>query len=292
MSSSKPKVAPSTIKAKAKPPTAFLTMPKVLYIADSVGHTASLRQVEMSQNCRIKTAKAYSSDYDVKARWPKSNFTDVAKYALENSGKEKFDVLVMSAPTVDITNLDTTRLQKNDNTEFFQQQAYLSSQNMIKVAERSIQNNPSLTKVVIKEHPPRFDTSDVDPTSLKHNLVRLANATLGQLWLNSTFKDKICIGRHSLESPGVGASHDARYLNNRSGKYDGVHLYGRTASVDYTNSVKTIMLLAIQEKNITNGFGTAQGKHDECEQAKYQKKNNHSSVHTSNRFNVLNQGNC
>ena len=166
---------------------------------------------------------------------------------------------------------------------------------MVNVAKRSLQDNPSLSKVVIMEHPPRFDSVNMDPISLKPNLVRLANATLGQCWLNSAFKDKIIIGRHSLESSGVGATHVARYQNSKTGRCDGVHLYGPTGWVDYTNSVKTIMLIASPTSNSAkdnSGFGTSQPKnHNNCEQAKYQRKQYHPPVQTKNRFNVLNQGN-
>ena len=41
------------------------------------------------------------------AKWPESNFKDVVKVELDNQGADKYKVLVMSAPTVDITNLDT-----------------------------------------------------------------------------------------------------------------------------------------------------------------------------------------
>ena len=61
---------------------------------------------------------------------------------------------------------------------------------------------------------------------MKCNLARLANATLGGLWLNSPLKDKIFIGRHSLESSGAGAAHFNRYQNKYTRKYDGVHLFG------------------------------------------------------------------
>ena len=77
--------------------------------------------LEMFQGCRIKTARAYSSKFDNKAKWPKHNFSDVVKNALKNPGREKVDVLVMSAPTVDITNFDTSKLQPSDDTEYFQQ---------------------------------------------------------------------------------------------------------------------------------------------------------------------------
>ena len=145
------------------------------------------------------------------------------------------------------------------------------------------------------EHPPRFDTADIDPCSLKPNLARLANVALDQLWMNSPFKDRIVIGRHSLESSGNGAAHLSRFQNFNKGRYDGVHLYGQAGCTDYTNSVKTILMMAIPKHNPaqpTSGFGTAQsGTHETCPQANYQRGKYHPSVQIKNRFDVLNQGN-
>ena len=221
---------PTSYKAKpsvkSKPKSSFNSKPKVLYAADSVGHTASIQHLEYSGNCRIKTVRAYSSVHDVNAKWPQYNFTDVVKRAIDNPGKDEYDVLVMSAPTVDITNLDTSRLGPTDNTELYQQNVIVSSQNMFSLAQRSLEQNPNLSKVIIMEHPPRFDKLEVDPTCLKPTLARLANSTMGQLWLNSPLKDRIFIGQHSLESYGSGHNHVARYVNQVSGKSDGVHLYG------------------------------------------------------------------
>jgi hypothetical protein len=237
--------------------------------------------------------RAYSSVHDKTARWPEYNFTDCVDYTLKNPGIENFDVLLMSAPTVDISNMDTSKMNPKDSTETFQLNARKSSHNMFRLAERSLRQNNNLKKVIILEHPPRFDQTDVDPTSLKPALARLANATLGKLWLNSKLKDKIVIGHHSLESSGAGDAHKARYVNPKTGKYDGVHLYGVTGCKDYANSLKSIMMLALPEQNKSE-CGTAQvDEHITCPQAKYQKKRTVSSVPTKNRFSVLksNSGN-
>ena len=166
---------------------------------------------------------------------------------------------------------------------------------MLRLAESSLLNNPSLTKVVIMEHPPRFDTPNVDPISLKSKLAKLANSTISQLWQMSPLKDKISVGCHSLESSGAGAAHFARYQNNYTGKYDGVHLYGPTGRVDYTNSLKTILMMTFPERNQSRsdtGFGTAQTEsHNYCEQTNYQRGQYQPSVQTKNRFSVFNQGN-
>ena len=140
------------------------------------------------------------------------------------------------------------------------------------------------------EHPPRFDSLDVDPYSVKPNLARLANVTLGQLFLTSPLKNKIAIGRHSLESPGAGPAHDARYVN-RGGRSDGVHFMGGRGREVYTNSVNTILLSALPGKQLTpnNRACTANGEDQDQSKKKYQ-----TQVPTNNRFNVFNsnRGNC
>ena len=190
----------------------------------------------------------------------------------------------MSAPTVDISNIDTSNVSANRNTDVYKKQVITSCQNMFILAQHSLEKNPHLSKVIIMEHPPRFDNHIVDPNSLKPNLARLANVTLGQLFLNSPFKDKIVIGRHSLESPGAGPAHDARYVN-RSGRSDGVHFWGVKGREVYTNSVNTILMSALPNSRA----GTAQGG---CQDQSGKKFKTH--VPTNNRFSVFNsnKGNC
>ena len=162
---------------------------------------------------------------------------------------------------------------------------------MFSIAERALKTLPNLSKVIIMEHPPRFDIPDVDPTSIKSNLARLANATLGGLWLNSPLKDRIVIGHHSLESSGSGAAHLDRY-QSRSGKYDGVHLYGKTGIQDYTNSVMTILSMAVPRYPgpVLAEYGTAQpDDHTSCPQAQYQRRK--CFIETRNRFDLFSQGN-
>jgi hypothetical protein len=51
----------------------------VLYVGDSLAHNANVREVEVVTNTTIKTAKAYSSAWDVSARFKDKNVTDVVK---------------------------------------------------------------------------------------------------------------------------------------------------------------------------------------------------------------------
>ena len=110
--------------------------------------------------CTVRTAKAYSSIEDKKALWPTRNFTDVVK---ANLAQNPTDCLVMSAPTVDITNIDTSALKQSDCTDIYQQNVHVSCQNMFNIAHDTVAKYPNIEKVIIMEHAPRHDTKDVDP---------------------------------------------------------------------------------------------------------------------------------
>ena len=233
--------------------SSFNSKPKVLYAVDSVGHSASARKLENFTNSRIKTVRAHSSVYNKKVTWPEKNFDNVVTNALKNPGLEQYEVVVLSAPTVDITSLDTSQLKPSDNTEYLQQETVISSTNMFKLAIKSLKQNPKLDKVIIMEHPPRFDQIPEDPTSLKPKLVSLANATLNKLWLNSNLKHKIAIGQHCQESEGTGRMH--RYTDIQNSRYEGVQLYSK--SDDYTRSVGKIMISVLPlSKNLQGDHKT------------------------------------
>ena len=85
-------------------------------IGDSIAHHTNFNFVERVTHSTIKTAKAYSSAWDKDARFKHLNVTDVAKNELENAA---FDHLVLAAPTVDITNLETINVKPDDPTEIF-----------------------------------------------------------------------------------------------------------------------------------------------------------------------------
>ena len=158
------------------------------------------------------------------------------------------------------------------------------------------------------EHPPRFDGK------LKPELAKLADSTLGQLWVLSPLKGRIIIGRHSLESPAVGPTHLARYKDHNTGKYDAVHFYGKSGVRDYTNSVKSIMMIALSDDTTAQPSPSTSTEDDHLskEQAQYQwsqaknftkqggsntenrygnQAQTRQSVPTQNRFTYLNQGN-
>ena len=176
----------------------------------------------------------------MKARWPSKNFTDVTPAALlDTKANDKYSELVLAAPTVDITNLNTTKLTPIDNIEVYKQNIVASCHNMVTVAETATRRHPELRKVTLMEHAPRFDEHDVDPTGLKPKLAKFANITIKQMLDSSPLKDVIVVGRHQLDYGGDHIS--AMYRDDRNGWYDGVHLYGREGKKSYTKSMIQMM---------------------------------------------------
>ena len=88
---------------------------KILFVGDSVGHTANLKYIETSMRCQLESLRAYSSVMDQNARWPSKNFNDVITNHLR--GQKEFNVVVMSAPTVDISNLNLEKLSRSQCEE-------------------------------------------------------------------------------------------------------------------------------------------------------------------------------
>ena len=85
-----------------------------------------------------------------------------------------------------------------------------------------VRSNKSIKKVIILEHPPRFDTKDKDPLSLKPEFAKYANTVYRQLWLASNLKDKIVLGKHNLDC--TEKVRLDRFTDRQSKRYDGIHI--------------------------------------------------------------------
>ena len=292
-----------------------------------MGSTVDFPSLEKDAKCTIRTAKAYSSKEDKRALWPYKNFARVVR---EHLAKAPTDCLVMSAPTVDITNIDTAKLRQSDSTDVYQQMVHVSCVNMFTCAEYALKDYPNLKKVILLEHAPRYDTEDVDPLGLKSALAKYANNTFSQLWLNSKEKNRIMIGQHNLSTGGSGANHDDWFRNINSSKYDGVHFYGYSGRKNYRRSLLNIFQKAFgpivqqpqdahkesqnvhkQSQNVhkqsqntphhNQNSSQYLDSHQSCPQAQYQQRQKKSfkkprftpSVQVQNRFSVFNsnQGN-
>ena len=122
-------------------------------------------------------------------------------------------------------------------------------------------------------HAPRFDAENVDPEKLKSNLATFANSYFLELWLDSPMKNKMFIGSHTLDCSGD--TRHRRYTDERTNRYDGVHLYGTAGKTAYTESVINILLSSFQTKNSAQPSHPKQPSynddHNSCPQAKFSK---------------------
>ena len=233
-----------------------------------MAHNANFANIEIETGCRIRTKKAYSSVRDSVARWPNKNISEITSKSLVDTPEEdEFTHLIVAAPTVDISNMDVTKLTINDNVEALKQKVVVSCQNVFNVAQNAITRHPQLQKVVIMEHAPRHDVPNVDPTGIKPRLAKLANLTFVQLWQSSNMKDNILIGKHSLDCTRTGDQLAARYMDDRNGRYDGVHMYGSHGKHVYTKSVLDIMKAILPQSSTPSS-----SLHSSCPQTKYQQK--------------------
>ena len=125
---------------------------RVLFDGDSVAHNVEFRKLEIVTNTTIKTAKAYSSAFDKDAKFTSKNVKDVVKNEL---GKANFDKLVLASPTVDISNLDTTKMTPSDDTGSMKQRIMSSCKNMFNIAQYALAGNFGIKNVTIMDHAPR-----------------------------------------------------------------------------------------------------------------------------------------
>ena len=122
------------------------------------------------------------------------NFAKVTPEALKSTrDDDPFTHLVLSAPSMDISNLETSKLTREDNIEDLQHAVLSSCQNMFITAEMALRSFPNLKNVVIRKHEERFDPPHVDPCGVKSELANFANGTLDQLWFTSPFKETVHI---------------------------------------------------------------------------------------------------
>ena len=277
-----------------KKKTEYQNKQRLLLVGDSLAHNTNFRILEEVTNTTIRSAKAYSSVFDNSARFKHQNITDVAKKELT---KAPFNHLVLAAPTVDISNLNTDNVRAVDNVDDYKERVRKSCKNMMNVAQDALTSHPELMKVTIMNHAPRYDSSDVDPMGLKPILASFANSYFLELWLDSPMKNKIVIGSHSLEC--ADNEKERRYTDERNGRWDGVHLYGRAGKAAYTDSVLNILVSSIQPQNPTKQKRASQTKNDNhtsCPQTKFKSKQKklyssavrgNSGVKTQNRFSPL-----
>ena len=133
-----------------------------------------------------------------------------------------------------------------------------------------------LGNIILMKQIPRYDPSDVDPLSLKPALSQLYNNTLTDEWMNSQYKDRIMIGTHDIECSG--AIQQARYRETRSGKFDGIHMFGPSGRKFYTLSVLNIFKYC---KILSSEYEY----HQSCPQYKYQESQRNKTTFRKTTYN-------
>ena len=160
------------------------------------------------------------------------------------------------------TYFDTADYNKNvknkDNIteylDFMKQDVEDSAQSVFKAAEKALVDNPSIRKVVLMNHLPRFDTTASDPLQLKPSFSVLFNNILkNSQWIESPLKDRIFVGTHVLDTSG--REFDAIFRDSSSGNRDGVQLRGKCGRKVYTDSVLGILK---SSKLISHQFNISQ----------------------------------
>ena len=111
-------------------------------------------------------------------------------------------------------------------------------------------------------------------------MAKFANSTIYQLWLASPLKNKMRVGKYLLD-----CSDDlmrTRYTDDKTKKFDGVHMYGYFGRRAFTRSLTRILCSTITEPtNVSNQSAEEPQTHGQ------QQPGHHPSVKDSNRFHVL-----
>ena len=237
---------------------------KTLYVGDSVSAHVRIDALEKATRTKIVTESNIAKNA---AKFPEANFTEMLPQKLQ---EDTFQNLMVQAGSVDISNLKTD-IEPTKYSAYFQQVATVSAKNLFSACEYAAMKNPSLKKIIVLKQTPRYDPASVDPLSVRPVLSELFNRTLEQCLQSSQVRDRIFLGTHSIDC--TGAIRDARYRETKSGRFDGLHLFGTSGSKAYTNSVLNILQSA--------GMVDPEFDHSNCSQARFQARR---GVHVKNYF--------
>lgn len=147
------------------------------------------------------------------------------------------------------SNLDTA-CDPPTHIDYWKQQIQISTSNLFKVAENTIETNPDLKKVIILNRVPRYDKESVDPHGMKSKLSLYGNSLYQQLWMEAGCPDKIVIGEHALDC--FGELRDKRFGHPDSRDFDGIHMRGPAGMFHYTNGVIRIFKTVFPQLQTTH----------------------------------------
>ena len=247
----------------------------VLYIGTSLSKSLDRKKFQKDTKTKLKVVKAYGIKKESDQFYPKLNFTDVVPKSLE---KDKPDVLVLQAGSIEISNLNVKNAMMNtekDIEEYSREWAAKvedDSNNLFEVAENALKADPKM-KVIIVKRLPRYDSSAADPLGIKANLSQFANSVYDQLWFKKGGPINIHIVNFDL------GCDDSRYLKDilfgKPGEksYDGVHLRGFAASRHFTyRAVQAIRPVIISSRPVQTANFDRTDYHADCPQTRLQRQ--------------------
>ena len=216
-------------------------------------------KLENPTGSMIRSVNAYSSVRDRRAPASKQhlNVSEVVRRELTKSQGE--DTLVLGAPSVDITNQDTSGGITDENLI----ETMASSLAMVEAGEYAIKTG-KVKNVILLQHIPRYDIEEKDKD--KAELARMANKEMQKARDASEFAEHILVGRHtSLDCEGrirtkrftSDQTNGLHGKNIRLGKYDGLHMYSQTGAEALTGSILNIFHRAGMVKHKKHGSSSS-----------------------------------
>ena len=252
----------------------------MLVVGDAITSSMHKRSLEFATNTILKTAKA-STAFDCNESQPlQRTFKQVVIDELED---DNHDILVIQAGAKNISNLPNDC--SHGEISELKEKVVKSAKNLIELAEKATSDNPNLKKVVIAKQIPRYDKFVTKPPGLKTSLSHLFNATLDQLGAKSDLKNKLFIGEHTIACDG--AQREARYRDTKTGRYNGVHLFGPSGTKAYTESLLIILKKAELVKNHVPKYYDEIEKSSKVSKKKQNVSKQSYAVPTYNRFSTL-----
>ena len=222
----------------------YVNLPNWFMVGDSHLNTVDNRMVEKATKGKLfcpgsihpKEGRAYWSTRQwPNAKFPDNNHTEMVPRLLS---QRPFKGGIILAPGNDISNL--VNFSEAEQYSMAEQSAL----NMVKVAERALENNSTLEKIVLIEYPPRADNVDL-AWATEH-----ANQALRKTVDRSRFRQQIGVGNMNKLKFSNKDEMVARFgPQNRNPRYDGIHFRGRQGKHIYTESIIAAVRATSSPKN-------------------------------------------
>ena len=288
-------------KTRNSPQSGQLPVTKVSLIGDAIGCNLDLKVVENILDAKIKVTKSFSSVTDFTENEAKRATRAPEKCLQKVLNEPEFDtdtdILLVQTGSVDITNLKTNSRDPDRFSEYFRRHTVTAAENVFDEVSKTLTKHTKIKKAIILEQIPRHDLTHVDPYSTKAGLAKLYNETLYKKWLSSPIKERLLIGKHSLDCS-IGAQ-EARFKNRQQNRYDGIHMYGPSGRKAYTESLMCILkdagLVKRPPPTYFHMYSKSLSRQNLTPERSSFPENtmvpNTYTITTSNRFDVLSQGN-